>query len=519
MKTDSDYEWLLSHIPAESGPNIHGDRVSKVAQTIGLVIEEGRLPYTIGLFGTWGSGKTTCLALLAQRVAKKKGSASPQIIYFNAWKYAGFMEVVPSLIYKILNFGVSPSEDKSTLIARIMLSLGSKYSDQIGRWMSEKIGVDPVEIMRDVHRLNQVVDGRRPPVPKSVVDTYYTQVDKAQDLLLDVLGTTESPGGNKRATVVLIDELDRCDPDEAFNVIRQLRIFFAMRKVPLVFVLSANPEPIGLAIKHRYGLDSPGADYEARRILEKFVDAYVDMSEPVPLGDFVRSLWEPTWRDALDRPWLLEIDQANGDVGFSQDTVKNATAFDAMTSGMSLYSNLRVLRKSHDYVLDHATWNRHLLWTLWHLEIANQLDPAFRRIIRAAAFQLEEIAARAMAGFAHIQYRTETATRRARLRYDSDKGATLFSIFRSCYYETTRTILDDLGKKTDPQAIEMARVLRTLLIDDQKMNFLILLSLLPFDRLPEHKELLAKEHGTLPDLTPQLDAHLRRQFGWILANY
>jgi hypothetical protein len=46
-----------------------------------------------------------------------------------------------------------------------------------------------------------------------------------------------------------------------------------MRNCPIVFVVCANPGPIGLAIKHRYGLQSDTGDYEARRILEKFVDS------------------------------------------------------------------------------------------------------------------------------------------------------------------------------------------------------------------------------------------------------
>src|SRR6202034_3664917 len=116
-------------------------------------------------------------------------------------------------------------------------------------------------------------------------------VDKAQDELRKALGTV-SGVSSSHTVVVLIDELDRCDPDEAFNVIKQMRVLFGMRDLPIVFVFCANAEPIGLAIKHHYGLDSEGADYEARRILEKFVDSYEDLSTSEALGLVVQAIWK-----------------------------------------------------------------------------------------------------------------------------------------------------------------------------------------------------------------------------------
>ena len=47
---------------------------------------------------------------------------------------------------------------------------------------------------------------------------------------------------------------------------------------------------IGLAIKHRYGLEYDGGDYEARRILEKFVDSYEDLSATASLRPLIQSM-------------------------------------------------------------------------------------------------------------------------------------------------------------------------------------------------------------------------------------
>jgi Cdc6-like AAA superfamily ATPase len=256
---DSDLKWLRSYTPAKSAPPLHEERVDALDKILDRLIDSDRLPFTIGLFGGWGSGKTTFLSIFANRRLNNK-SDRYKIIYFNAWKYAGFMEIVPSLIYKVRRYGNHAAKAPGDAIKEIMVSLGKEYADSFGEWAKERVGVDPVELFRGASKVYSVVREGVETVSSEVIDAYYTQIDRAQDLLARTFSDRE------KITIVLVDELDRCDPDEAFAVIKQLRIFFAMRDLPLAFIVCANPEPIGLAIKHKYGLTTASGDYEARRI-------------------------------------------------------------------------------------------------------------------------------------------------------------------------------------------------------------------------------------------------------------
>jgi hypothetical protein len=318
---------------------------------------------------------------------------------------------------------------------------------------------------------------------------------------------------------VLVDELDRCDPDEAFNVIKQMRVLFAMRQLPVAFVVCANPEPIGLAIKHRYGLESENGDYEARRILEKFVDAYEDLSETAPLGEFVTSLW--TERKS-ELPWLLRFDAANGGAEYEADTVHNATALDAMNTSVPLYSNLRVLLKSFAYVDERASWNRHLLWTIWHLEIVGQLDPHFRRALRMLAPTIEDIASVSYKNLGGIRYSVEQpgSGKTPFLKYETDKGKTLFSIYRSLFWENAKATLATLRSASEPREKVRGGDLEALLTDTRRMDFVIVLSLLSFQGMKFPADLMADaQRGSLPSVSLEPRDTLRRQFGWLLANY
>jgi hypothetical protein len=314
--------------------------------------------------------------------------------------------------------------------------------------------------------------------------------------------------------VVLIDELDRCDPDEAFNVIKQMRVLFGMRDLPVAFVIAANAEPIGLAIKHRYGLESDTSDYEARRILEKFVDSYEDLSTTESLGPLIQKMWI---KDSL--PWIIRMDEANVGPDFMEDEVMNATAFDAMTTAVPLFSNIRVLHKSYERVRNNTEINRHLLWTKWFLEIASQIDPRFRRDLRILTGTIEKSVSAAYESLHGVGYRVDPDGRRGSIEFDSNqKGNTLFSIFRTFFWEHARVELGRLQVSRDPEDIERQRALQKLLSEPLRVDVVVLLSMLPFEEFPSFEE-LCQEKGkcVLPDFGKALET-LIDEFGNTVAS-
>src|SRR5690242_96718 len=62
------------------------------------ITNASRRPLTIGIFGGWGSGKTSLMQMVEGRV-KEKGIKT---VWFNAWKYSGKEVVWNALIQTIL---------------------------------------------------------------------------------------------------------------------------------------------------------------------------------------------------------------------------------------------------------------------------------------------------------------------------------------------------------------------------------------------------------------------------------
>lgn len=466
----------------------------------------------MGVFGGWGTGKTTFLALLARAL---DDCPDCRIIYFNSWKYAGFLEIVPSLVYKILSFGIAETDERrKTAAARVLLFLGKKYSDKFGAWVEEKIGIDPVALFKDAYELKGEIDKAASDVAPELLKAYYTQIDQAQDLLKEALGEVRAGSRPSNPVVVLIDELDRCDPDEAFDVLKQVRALFCMRNLPIAFVMCANPEPIGLAIKHRYGLESDAGDYEARSILEKFVDSYQDLSGITELAPLIRALWKPRWRSR--QPWVIAIDEVNPGPSYIEDVILNASALDVINTGVFLYRNLRVLIKSVEFLDKEEFMDHPLLWTIWHLHIATQLDPKFRRDIGILAGNVQDIAAASYASLSEVHYEVRPQGR-GHLAFDSEKGKTVFAIFRSYFWEHAKETAAQLKKSKDPEEIDHGRVLDQLLLDPHRMEFLVNLCLIPLPSAPASRDLLNLATKQIPSLDQKFQ-ELGDTFGYVLAN-
>jgi len=122
------------------------------------------MPTTIGLFGSWGSGKTTALAFAADTLQQSEDHV---LIYFNAWKYSGFTEVIPALIYKVLSTvrSVSP-HSKFESIGRIMLGLGRKYAESVGSWSKAAVGIDFVEVAKDAYDVAKIIRDSTDPIDR-----------------------------------------------------------------------------------------------------------------------------------------------------------------------------------------------------------------------------------------------------------------------------------------------------------------------------------------------------------------
>lgn len=91
-------------------------------------------------------------------------------------------------------------------------------------------------------------------------------------------------GGDKQL-IIFVDELDRCRPDYAVQMLERIKHFFAIDNI--VFVLSVDKTVLCKSIRAVYG----GLDINTGAYLRRFIDLDFDLPQPRP-HDFIKMLYE-----------------------------------------------------------------------------------------------------------------------------------------------------------------------------------------------------------------------------------
>ncbi len=337
------------------------------------------LPRVIGLFGGWGSGKTSLIA----RIVKKMNTKYPQtpVVYFNAWKYSSTTDILPALIYKILTHPLILTQDITS--QRIGKMLFSYIKDREFRkpllelfLTKEKVAAGE-KVAGKLKSIGQTIDD-------SVIGRFLSVTDRNIQILSEALKT--SP-----LSLVIIDELDRCDPDEAYGLIKQLKILFGSQGLPLLFVLSVNPEPIGMAIKNKYGFDQELNDFESVRILEKFVDVKFDIENDVNLYRFFKHHFEinnyasiSKMPDTLKQACYL----------FQKDArlAKENNWWTVLNKEIFQFNNLRIIAKCLESIAIREYFNPNLFWPTLHLDLIKNTHYAFAKKLYRLSKEFQVIA-------------------------------------------------------------------------------------------------------------------------------
>lgn len=160
----------------------------------------------------------------------------------------------------------------------------------------------------------------------------YTNAKKNIQLYISAL---ESIGTNGEKVVFFIDELDRCRPDFAVEVLEKVKHLFAAKNV--IFVISYNKSQLTKIISSVYGVD----ESDSLKYLEKFIHIEADLPSADATGH------ESSYGHLFDS-FISEfnIDLANQDESFN----KLKEMFISLCSSQNLNMNSREIERSFSYV-------------------------------------------------------------------------------------------------------------------------------------------------------------------------
>lgn len=236
-------------------------------------------PLVVAVNGTWGSGKSYFLNNWCLDIEKRHSWAqgiSP-VIYYNAWESDFCHSPLLSIIGQLyLHFEKIPKWRKGQKNialtgkrptgsdAKIMIAL----TKQISNCAKHCCGVDVAEFYSDIGRNG----------PKLLMK--YKRESEERVKLIEYLRKLADYVSNayNHPLVVIVDELDRCRPSFAVEMLERIKHIFSVPHT--VFVLGIDRQQLGKTIQAVYG------DIDVNRYLQRFID--VDFVFPeVDTGAFI----------------------------------------------------------------------------------------------------------------------------------------------------------------------------------------------------------------------------------------
>lgn len=283
-------------------------------------------PYVLGVHGDWGAGKTSFLQQLQwyltgecpQRdvVAGPLRTTSDEerrdglrrtwdgwaewpnvtTVWFEAWRHQHAAVPVVALLHEIrlqLPFAAKALR-KTGKLAEVTVRSSLIALEGISR----HIGVQAAKVQDVGERWER--DHLETPLPSHAIR------QQLESALSGLLGHSKRRGEAKAKPrlVVLIDDLDRCDPEAAYRLLEGIKIYLNLRNC--VFVLGMNQQVIESAIaKHLSDeKDAVLRAHHAREYMEKLCQHVVQLPLVCEPDTYLRDLCEGDRDDSVRRAAL-----------------------------------------------------------------------------------------------------------------------------------------------------------------------------------------------------------------------
>jgi formylglycine-generating enzyme required for sulfatase activity len=266
------------------------------------VVREADTPITVGIFGPWGSGKTSLMRLVQESLESGRTTTHMEAhtVWFNAWKYHEEDALWRALIIRVLDELRPPTPHKGEKVTDTDIVLTEKLNDLesslygevsrrevggirvdweklvkgtvsgllhlslnlvpgVGNFMTELIKAAQKEQLEDVSAILDAV-GRE---VNTVHRDHIRSMEKFQEQFEGLVN--EYYVKRNRLLVVFIDDLDRAVPEKAVEVLEAIKLFLDVPGV--VFFVGADREVIAKGVQARYKgfLDLGAESYGERK--------------------------------------------------------------------------------------------------------------------------------------------------------------------------------------------------------------------------------------------------------------
>jgi hypothetical protein len=222
------------------------------ADAFAQIIEHSEPQFAVGIFGDWGSGKTTLMRAVEQRLRPKGELVLP--VWFNAWRYEReehlIVPMLDTLREALVEWSSKQADEATAARARKAATMFGRAARAILRGLTITGGVPGIGATLELGRVleDDGSNGR----PGSFYHAAFRDMEEATR---SFVASDDSPTAESRRIVVFIDDLDRCLPVNALQVLESMKLFFDLPG--FVFVVGLDQGVIERSIEAKYQAGTP----------------------------------------------------------------------------------------------------------------------------------------------------------------------------------------------------------------------------------------------------------------------
>ncbi len=234
--------------------------------------------FTMSINANWGAGKTTFIKLWKEYLYKKHNINS---IYFSAWEDDFSKEPLISILGEINNYIVEHFYDKTEVMQKLdrVKDFGAKV---LKRGLPAFIKGSTAGLLDVDKGYESAIGAITEETAKELINNYSQEKEITQQFQNSIL-TLLSQVDEDKPFVIFIDELDRCRPLYAIELLERVKHIFGIDG--LIFVLSIDKKQLSESIKSQYG------NIDTSSYLKRFIDLEYNLAN-INKDEFCTYLYE-----------------------------------------------------------------------------------------------------------------------------------------------------------------------------------------------------------------------------------
>lgn len=224
-----------------------------------IIEDESLLPSSIGVYGDWGSGKSSLIKMSMKEFESRKDDTV--CLIFNGWLFEGYEDAKTALMGTILDTiqnertltdtakkcikGLYKSVDKFKLLKNTAKYGGDLF---LTGGIATLANLTLSDFMSKLGDSSKAIDKEK--VKQAIEDELNNKeirenIKEFQNNFSKLLSETKI-----KRLVVFVDELDRCSPDTILETLEAIRLFLFTGNS--VFIIGADERHIAYAVKRKF---------------------------------------------------------------------------------------------------------------------------------------------------------------------------------------------------------------------------------------------------------------------------